>query len=359
MAYRALSKGLVLCSLSIGISLLAHTQLTYAASSGQYPNNAAANNATVDTLNGFTFDSATGNLSAQLSHGLKTPNIIQYPKGQMVRTIWEFSRTEADNPDALKTSLTTQLSAIGIQQVKFSIYPGHTIRVVIDTPKAIAANNPSSNTRNNTNNLSPSITLANTRTNRTDRIGSPSQTKSYPAYKPAIVHSPQQVPSNRYTAYSYTAQSSVQPVEKHHRIVTPPEPSTPPVTPTIKAAPVRTKTVAVNNQPTTSLTSLKATLESSKQALAKSIKTINQQNEAIQKLKAQLAELQQAGLSAASLDQQTWLDDQLTKTEHEKKKIQAELDKLRRENQSLKVVVARLEKDGPIYEPVTAVAQEG
>ncbi len=75
--------------------------------------------------------------------------------------------------------------------------------------------------------------------------------------------------------------------------------------------PTETPASAVSQQ---HLQALRAALEKSKAALSTSVATINQQNQAIQTLKQHVAEMKQ-GVNISSLDQQTYLDAELSKAQ--------------------------------------------
>jgi chromosome segregation ATPase len=97
------------------------------------------------------------------------------------------------------------------------------------------------------------------------------------------------------------------------------------------------------NQPAADYTKLKEALETSKAALAKAIATINKQNETLQALKGQVGELR-TGLDSSTLDQQTYLNEELTKAEQTQKNLQQKLADAERENAALKLVVDGLKK---------------
>lgn len=91
---------------------------------------------------------------------------------------------------------------------------------------------------------------------------------------------------------------------------------------------------------------MKAMLNQSKQSLLKSIQTINRQNQAIARLNEQLTDVQE-GIGQASLEQQTYLNDQLTKAEAHQKTLEKSVQRLELANRSLKLVVNGLQKKLP------------
>ncbi|MDH4379243.1 MAG: hypothetical protein QE263_05005 [Vampirovibrionales bacterium] len=100
---------------------------------------------------------------------------------------------------------------------------------------------------------------------------------------------------------------------------------------------------SVTSQPSADYTKLKEALETSKVSLAKAIATINKQNETLQALKGQVGELR-TGLDSSTLDQQTYLNEELTKAEQTQKNLQQKLVDAERENAALKLVVDGLKK---------------
>jgi chromosome segregation ATPase len=102
-------------------------------------------------------------------------------------------------------------------------------------------------------------------------------------------------------------------------------------------------TASITQQPAADYTKLKEALETSKTALAKAIATINKQNETLQALKGQVGELR-TGLDSSTLDQQTYLNEELNKAEQAQKTLQQKLADAERENAALKLVVDGLKK---------------
>lgn len=111
-------------------------------------------------------------------------------------------------------------------------------------------------------------------------------------------------------------------------------------------AAVAVSSVPAHASDSSQLKALKTALEQSKQSLLKSIQTINRQNQAIARLNEQLTDVKE-GIGQSSLEQQTYLNDQLTKAEAQQDELEKTVQRLELENRSLKLVVNGLQKKLP------------
>lgn len=334
---------------------------------------------TVTMLEQLSLDSQSGEIRAHAS-GEVSPHIIRYPKGNVIRTIWEFRQTRL-SPELANQKLLPQWQHQGVGYVRLNQCPGPTVRLVVDVPKQLAilgSSDQPSQRATNTAHLaliqprthsaySPLVRSPKARTFTPNRSTSPNgNTIVSHSVSPIRVHSyvatsshpegdtlakpPQKKPPQLKTLppEKPATIASISPIRQPEA---PPEPDEnhSVLPPRHHASTAHSKATPNHNH----LTAMRQALAKSKVALGKAIDTINRQNAAIQALRNEMTELRQ-GVAVASLDQQTWLDDQLTKAQLTNKKLHTKLADLQRENQSLKLVVKRLEMDTPI----TALATE-